>query len=222
MSGFNKIVNPSAETLYYTAASSPVAITATTQPKVNGGAATNIGTARDTATNPLDNATIKPLKVAVFGSTVIQGASSGNGVSAELPLTAGNFATMTEGEYIIRRVTDKIAGVSKMTLRSGASDYGIRRGIHQRMEVTGPLTATAVRNNQWHVYSGIWTTDPTASTNGLGNVSGGTDMDQSTVASGDHAVTAPGSVEGELQYIAGNTNTILIPVQDEYPAKTTN
>jgi len=45
--------------------------------------------------------------------------------------SSGSFATMTKGAYVIRRVTTTLAGVSNTTLRTGGSDYAIRRSIHK-------------------------------------------------------------------------------------------
>jgi len=47
-------------------------------------------------------------------------------------LSAGVFAVMTAGEYIIRRVTTKLAGVAKTILRSSAADFATRRSIHKK------------------------------------------------------------------------------------------
>ena len=153
------IVNPSVGTFYVEATDGTTAIGASNQPKYNGGSVIHIGTTRDAdAVSPFDNvaAARQPAAVPIYGAQVIRGSASGNGVSAELPKTGGNFATMTEGEYIIRRVTDKIAGVSDTTLRSGASDYGIRRSIHFRTTVHTSTVATDIRANEWHQFSGLW------------------------------------------------------------------
>lgn len=54
--------------------------------------------------------------------------------------SSGSFATMTKGAYIMRRVTTALAGVSNTTLRSGSSDYAIRRSIH-RVQASGIRTS---------------------------------------------------------------------------------
>lgn len=212
-----RIVNPSAANFYFDTAGN--AITSTTQPKVDGGAAIHIGTSRESADRPLDRVKLGSTETHIYGAQVIQGNASGNGVSAELPVTGGDFATMTEGRYIMRRGgsnTEYLAGTANTTLRSGASDYGIRRSINARTVVRGPLTATAIRHNQWSTVSGVWTTDPTDSTNGLGSVAG--------LATGgvDHAANPTGLIPGELVYMAGNASTILVPKQDDYKIRTTS
>ena len=210
-----RIVNPDAGNLYFDTSGN--AITTSTQPSVNGGAAINIGSSRASAKNPLDSVALGSTETHIYGAQVVQGSSSGNGVSAELPQTGGDFATMTEGRYIMRRGganTEYVAGVADTTLRSGGSEYGIRRSINARSTVRGPLTATAIRNNQWSEFSGAWTTDPTASTDGFGDVSG------NTSGGTDQAVTPTGLIPGELVYMAGNSNTILVPKQDDYKVRT--
>lgn len=212
-----RIVNPAAGNDYFDTAGS--AITSTTQPKVDGGAAIHIGTTRDGADHPMDRVALGSTETHLYGAQVIQGSASGNGVSAQLPKTGGNFATMTAGQYIMRRGgsnTHYLAGVADTNLRSGASDYGIRRSINSRIIVRGPLTATAIRHNQWSTFSGAWITAPTDSTNGLGSVAG--------LATGgvDQAVTPTGLIPGELVYMAGNSSTILVPKQDDYKVRTTS
>jgi len=226
MSDFDsyRIVNPSVGTFYVD--TSQAAITNATQPKVDG--STMIyGDGTEPTTDSRSNINVVALgstETELYGAQVIQGASSGNGVSAELPQTGGDFAKMTDGRYIMRRGgsnTEFIAGVADTTLRSGASDFGLRRSINARLVVRGPLTATAIRNNQWSTFSGAWITDPTDSTDGLGNVAGLTSADQSVAASGDQAVLPTGNIPGELVYIAGNSATILVPKQDDYKPRTT-
>ena len=225
MSDFNsyRIVNPDAGTFFVTTASPVVAIAASNQPKVDGSTMV-YGDGTEPTSDNRTNINVVALgstETELYGAQVIRGSASGNGVSAELPKSAGNFATMTPGQYIMRRAASsdgvfRIAGVEDNTLRSGASDYGIRRSINARTVVRGPLTATAVRNNQWSVFSGAWITDPTASTDGLGDVSG------LTTGGVDHAVTPTGLIPGELVYIAGNSATILVPKQDDYKVRTTS
>lgn len=208
-----RIVNPDAGDLYYDVDGNAI----TSQPKVNGGAAVGIGSSRASATNPLDTVALGSTETDIYGAQVIRGSSSGNGVSAELPITAGNFAQMTAGQYIMRRGganTEYLAGIADTTLRSGGSEYGIRRSINARTAVRGPLTATAIRNGQWVAYSGVWSTDPTASTDGLGDISGNTSDGT------DQAVTPTGYIPGELVYIGGNSDTILVPKQDDYKIRT--
>lgn len=71
-------------------------------------------------------------------------ALAGNRKMHDKALSAGNFATMTAGSYIMRRVTTTLAGQSNTVLRSPASNYGTRKGVHKalawRTKFAGTLT----------------------------------------------------------------------------------
>ncbi len=204
------VVNPAAGNVYFD--TSNTAISRGAQPNVNTGRGLGLG-ANQTL---LNNLALGSTQTDIYGSQIT---TALDGVSATLPITGGAFATMTAGRYIMRRGganTLFIANLANNTLRSGASDYGIRRSIHFRTVVRGPLTATAIREHRWMQFSGIWQQDyPTASTDGLGDVSG------NVTGGSDDAATPTAATPGELVYIAGNSSTILIPVQDEYKARTT-
>lgn len=88
--------------------------------------------------------------------------TAGAGTVTYYPSDGTHFASMTAEKWIIRRVTTELAGgVSKTLLRSGASDYQIRRPIHQMEAMRTTRTATAIRAGYWNEYSGSWSTDPT-------------------------------------------------------------
>lgn len=112
----------------------------------------------------------------------------------------GTFATMTAEKYVMRKVTTLLHNVANTTLRSGGSDYGIRRSIHKvETAFRHSGVATAIRAGYWNEYSGSWSTAPTATNNSVGNVGG------STVTNGtaDQAATPSRSVPGELVYREG-------------------
>ncbi len=70
--------------------------------------------------------------VAVTGPIVYNSSAlAGNRKLVDKAVSAGSFATMTAGEYVMRRVTTELAGVANTTLKFGASDYGHRRSIHR-------------------------------------------------------------------------------------------
>ncbi len=118
-------------------------------------------------------------------------------------LYRGLFATMTKGDYIIRRVTDTLAGtISNTVLRSGGSE-GYTRSIHKVEAARTTRFATAIRAGYWDEFNGVWTTTPT------------TADDLSTWGT-DEAATPTYAIPGELVYRTGKP----LPVQDNYKAKT--
>ncbi len=164
------------------------AITSATQPKVVGGAAQHVGT----TTSLIDNIAPGISKTRVAGSKVIENTSS-SGTRAR----TGDYATMTAGRYIMVRGganTEFLAGNAFTGLRS-ATDVGLRRSILYRETIRGPLTATAIRNNQWVQFSGIWSTDPTDTGAGMGAVDG-----SNYGTTNDHATQPTATEPGELVY----------------------
>ncbi len=72
------------------------------------------------------------LRYALTGPIVYNTSSlSGNRKIHDKALSAGNFATMTAGSYIIRRITTTLAGQSNTVLRSPAAGFGNRKSIHK-------------------------------------------------------------------------------------------
>ena len=123
-------------------------------------------------------------------------------------LVAGDFATLTVGNYIMRGgVSGTIAGSQGTTAQFGA-DYGIRRSIHKVEHLWTRRVATAIRNGYWHIYEGVFTTAPT------------TADDASTFGS-DNAATPSYAVPGELVYrVSGQQDATNGVIQADYPAKT--
>jgi hypothetical protein len=200
----SNLVNPSAGNVYFDVAGSAI----TSQPTTNTGTAAGLGYYDGENLGTVD---IAKADADIYGSTVYRG--SGNGVSSTLPKTGGDFAKMTPGHYVMRcggANTEYLAGVADTNLRSGASDFGIRKNPKNRGVIRGSLIATAIRNNQWVAISGVWSTDPTASTAGLGDVAG---LTESGV---DQSVTPTGLIAGELVYSLGG-----VPVYADYQPRTT-
>lgn len=118
-------------------------------------------------------------------------------------LATGTLGYLVAGTYIIRRVSATIAGIANTLLRSGASDYGVRRSIHKLEALRTRKVATAIRAGYWDEYNGVFTTAPSVSN------------DASTFGT-DDAAAPTASVPGELTYKTGKP----VPVQDEYAART--
>lgn len=115
---------------------------------------------------------------------------------------AGRFADMTAEKWIIRRVTDEVATVSNTTLRSGGSDFNIRRSIHKLEAMWTRRVATAIRAGNWNIFTGTFSTAPTVAD------------DEPTFGS-DDAANPTQAIPGELVYKEPQPN----PVQDDYKAR---
>ena len=134
----------------------------------------------------------------------------------------GTFAVMTAGNYLARRLSGvTLRGTASTLLRSGASDYHIRRSIHKVEHGRTNKVAAAIRAGYWDMYNGVFTTAPADADDSIGNVAG------STVTNGtaDHAATPTRAVPGELVYrqsgvqTAGTAATDGVQL-DDYSAKT--
>jgi len=130
-------------------------------------------------------------------------------------LYAGNFATMTAATYVMRRVSTTLAGISKTVLRSGAADPTNRRSIHMAQSLFTDGVATAIVAGYWNIYSGAWSTAPTASTTNAGYYSISDDANQ-TDGSADDAANPTASKPGELVYKEPKP----LPDQDDYAERT--
>lgn len=142
--------------------------------------------------------------VTVNTFTTTKDYSSGAGTLAYRPSQGTHFASMSIDKWIMRRVTDEVAGgISNYVLRSGASDFQIRRSIHKLEHLYTRRVATAIRAGYWHIYEGRFTTEPTTA-------------DDVSTWGNDHAATPSYAVPGELVYRDGSP----IPVQNDYKPKT--
>lgn len=164
------------------------AVTATSTKNV-GGAVKNAG-----SSTLVDNVALGDQNVSIFGSTVVDGADT------DKSLSAGTFKYDNQ-RPVAKRVTTTLATVSKPFLQSGALVPGNLRLLHKRESYKVNKIATAIRAGYWNIYTGTWTTPPTATTESPGT---------------DEAATPTRSVPGELVYKTG----AKVPVQDNYKAKT--
>ena len=137
----NTIANSSAKNNFFTVGG--VAITSTTQPKVD--VATFAGIL-DTSlgTHPNDRGIIS-----TFGGSVYTG-----------------FDKVS----IIRSLSNSLRGTSNTSIRSPGSEIA-RESIMQLDAVRTVKTASAIRNNQWVGFSGVWSSSPATSSDlsALGN-----------------------------------------------------
>ncbi len=128
--------------------------------------------------------------------------------------SSGNFARMVAEEWVIKRVTTKLAGATGHSrLLSGAADFpGFREPIHKIHTVSSELTATAIRQGKYDIYSGNFDSGYPVSdtTDHFYNIAG------TKTASNDDAATPSRSTPGELVYRTGKPD----PVQADYEAKT--
>jgi hypothetical protein len=136
--------------------------------------------------------------------TTTKAYTSGAGTVTYYP-ASGNFATLTAGSYVIRRVTTSLAGVANTVLLTGASNFGNRRSIHQVESVRTRRVATAIRAGYYSIYDGTWSTAPT-----LAN-----DISTWETIGTDEAANPTASVPGEIIYKTGKP----VPVQGNYPAR---
>lgn len=141
----------------------------------------------------------------VHGSTVPGPTTQGDhpNLSTAKPLSAGSFAKMTAGEYVMRKVSTKLAGAANTTLQSGASDFG-RRSIHFNEQQVTLLQVTA----GWDYVTGQFKTTPSTQVDSFGR---------------DDAARPTRAVPGELQYTGhgmAHSGSAASPTLDEYEEKT--
>ena len=151
-------------------------ITGSTENK-NRGAITNAGTIASKSVNVLLG------KTKELGTPQLSTGMEGLHKS----VSGGNFAKLIPGEYIIRRVSGKIAGVSNTAMLSGGSDHGQRRSIHYKENIaTTFLTAlswTAGANGPTYSYTKS-TTTASVGTDGAARQGWGTPGEITYLASG--------------------------------------
>jgi hypothetical protein len=192
------IVNPGDGDDYFEV--NGTATTATTQPKVLGGAARGLGANREL----LDSVAHGLLPHATGGGDYVIFTSADNGPADG---AGTHFGSMTAGKYVMRRVTTELAGgVSKTLLQGGHSHHAGRSGLHPMTHMRSVLVATAIRENSWVAFSGAFTnpnTTPTA-------------QDDIGTWGTDHAATPTDALPGELVYKEPKP----LPELDDYKART--
>jgi hypothetical protein len=152
-----------------------------------------------TSSGVVSNVATPRSDLGVFGSTVI------DNDSADKALAGGVFSYDNE-RPIAKKTTTSLSTVSNDYLRSTAGNPGGIRSIHKVEAVTTRKLTTAIRENKWNEYSGRFDTGfPEVVVDDFGN---------------DKAANPTREVPGQLTYVAGNENTILVPKNDEYKPRT--
>jgi len=172
------------------------------QPIKNDGATVLFGGNID-STNTVTNAPNKEIFSLHTGSSGSRVPTPGGQKPTFKPISAGAFASQKEGEYIIRRFTNEIAGIASTLLNSGASDFG-RRSIHLKENRRTTLMVTA----GWNFATGQFLTSPTEQLDAFGN---------------DDAARPTRAVPGELVFHShgpANEGALSKPLLDKYKAKT--
>ena len=159
--------------------------------KNDGGAATKLGS----DATLLDNVAVTRAQSDVFGSTVIDGADTNEALSASV-------IAYNNQRPVAMRVSTTISGQSNTVLRSAANVPSHLRSINKRESFKVNKIATAIRAGYWNIYSGTWSTPPTATTESPGT---------------DNAANPTRSAPGDLVFKTGAP----VPVRDQdYKAKT--
>lgn len=176
--------------------------------QVNGNPSTSTSTNNDggaikangsVSSNVVTSVSTTRPDLGVFGSTVI------DNDSADKALLGGVFAFNNE-RPIAKKTTMSLSTVSNNFLVSGAGDPTNIRSIHKIESVTTRKLTTAIRDNKWNEYSGDFDSGfPEVQVDSFGE---------------DAAANPTREVPGQLNYIAGNENTILVPKSDTYKPKT--
>jgi len=118
----------------------------------------------------------------------------------------GRFASMTANAWIMRGgVSTSVAETGLVSNQFG--NLGVKRSIHYLENIRTVRTATAIRAGYWNIYTGVWSTTPTAATDALGN---------------DHAARPTYAIPGELTYrTSGQPDGAGGGITSaDYPAKT--
>lgn len=179
------------------------AVTATST-RNNGGTVYGGGTIASTLWDTMTKGVLNnPTGPIVYNTSALSGSRKRNG----LAVAAGDFATMTAGSYVMRRVTTTLAGEANTSLRSGASDGTYRRSIHK---VESSRLSTLMSwswdgsTSDLPTYTGVYANSSTAN------------LDGQDATSTDVAATPSRSIPGGLVYKHGKP----VPVSDDYDAKT--
>ena len=112
---------------------------------------------------------------------------------ADKALSSGSFA-YNSNSPVAKKLTTSLSGVSNTTLLSGAAQPGQRRKVNKIEGLTTSLVTTAIRNGDYNLTTGEFTTPPSGSVDSFGS---------------DDAVD-----KNELQYMYGS----LIPAMASYGA----
>lgn len=137
-----------------------------------------------------------------------------SGVNGAVAATAGTF---NGGNWVIRRVTTDIAGVTNYAIYKGSDSANDSESINQLVSNKEFLYKTSVRTSGWQEFNGEFSPAVSATISGMWDQT--TDTDKAAdarVSSTDHAANPTAATPGELVYRTGKK----LPVQDDYKAKT--
>ena len=110
----------------------------------NGGTMVSHG-----SSSALDSLTPAPVKVGVFGSTPV------DNDDADKAISGGVFAH-DHVAPITKRVTNELAGVASSVLSNTGGQPDLVRSIHKLETLTTRRLTTAIRENKWNEYAGVW------------------------------------------------------------------
>jgi len=171
----------------------------------NSGSVNNRGTVTrggSVASGKLNNVSVARFNTgSVFNSTPIDNAS------ADEALYAGAFA-YNNNRPTAQRYTTLISGVSNTILRSGADVPSLIRSIARSETIRTRRTTTAIRAGYFNIYTGLFTTPPTAGADNWWSISGNATSPTSTDVAASPSRTTP----GRLVYKTSKLN----PVIDSY------
>ena len=174
----------------------------------NSGSVNNRGTVTrggSVASGKLNNVSVARFNTGnVFNSTPIDNSS------ADEALAAGTFA-YNNNRPIAQRYTTLISGVSNTILLSGADVPSLVRSIARSETIRTRRTTTAIRAGYFNIYTGLFTTPPTAAVDNWWSISANTTSATST----DVAASPTRAVPGRLVYKTGKLN----PVVDSYKSE---
>lgn len=170
----------------------------------NSGSVNNRGTVTrggSVASGKLNNVSVARFNSSVFNSTPIDNAS------ADEALYAGTFA-YNNNRPTAQRYTTLISGVSNTILRSGADVPSLIRSIARSETIRTRRTTTAIRAGYFNIYTGLFTTPPTAGVDNWWSIAGNATSPTSTDVAASPSRTTP----GRLVYKTSKLN----PVIDSY------
>lgn len=177
--------------------------------KHNGGTIVKAGNA-DTTDGPITSSVSEATLAfnSGYGSKAVQAVSpTESGVLGTYkPISAASFGRKpVAGEYTVRILGTKVAGITNNILRSGASDVGLRRPIavfqgYNQNDITS-----------WDYVTGAATKGGNAGARVLPS-----GVDGNVGPTVDHAANPTDAIPGELVYMT----TGYLPTQDNYKPRT--
>ena len=174
----------------------------------NSGSVNNRGTVTrggSVASGKLNNVSVARFDTGnVFNSTPIDNSS------ADEALAAGTFA-YNNNRPTAQRYTTLISGVSNSILLSGADVPSLVRSIAKSETIRTRRTTTAIRAGYFNIYTGLFTTPPTAAVDNWWSISANTTSATST----DVAASPTRAVPGRLVYKSSRLN----PIVDSYKSE---